>query len=78
MQPKPSPNALLAQALGVETAGLSKLVLTLQPGKPPLIEASYLIRAAGQVSECVRRLELVCGPAETPPPTTTEERPHAA
>lgn len=61
-----SANIQLARALGVEVTGLRKLVLTLQPKAPPLIEATYRIdEANGQLAEVVHRLELVCGPAET-------------
>ena len=49
-----------------------RLVLTLQPGKPPLIVATYLVREADQVSECVKRLELVCVPAADAEPARTE------
>lgn len=49
----------IAQALGVETAGLVRLVLTLQPGQPPLIDATYRVWEAGRLAECVRQLELV-------------------
>lgn len=61
--PPESPNVQLARALGVEPQGLARLVMTLQPGQPPLIEATYRLREAGRLTECVRRLELVCAPA---------------
>lgn len=75
--PRESANVQLARALGVETTGLCRLVLTLAPGKAPLIEATYLIREAGALSECVRRLELVCAPAgeaAAPPTSPTADK----
>lgn len=65
-----SANSRLARALGVEPKGLRRLVLTLEAMKPPLIEATYLIRSAEGVTEAVTRLELVCGPAQDPDPAT--------
>ena len=71
--PHESPNVQLARALGVDPTGLCRLVLTLQPGKPPLIAATYLVREADQVSECVKRLELVCVPAADAEPAPTSK-----
>ncbi len=55
-------NAAICEALGIETSGTSKVVITLEAAKAPKVEVTKLVLTADGISERLQSFKIVSEP----------------